>query len=602
MSDKKPEGNPEGSTNSVRRRSQMFEPKQNIEVQKEKITINKSNDISKKFEEALNLRKMDSMKRKEKFHDYNYEDFADSSIVKDNLSNIEKALENLNKNSKLKELNEKMLAQIYDDKSKRNALSVEEKIHLFDRKINNCEIKEKVILIISLKNPDSKCQYEIEVYDEDKNLIGKSKKTNSITLLNMETYFSFNKNQILTIIIKKYSNNQMIKKTEMKVPLNKILKGADEDNFEQKIKDFDNSESINIGYDSPESKEEEKYIKLHFETEDSNSKYLYYNSNISYAIQKDNQIYFKSANCHDSNIKQSDKIPLKLLKPKFDILFYNNDFVENKFTVSTDELEKGILRTIDFPDISKRIKFFSTQAEETSFIKLRKRGLNLEFSMAIDFTASNGPPKFDDNSLHKIKDGFVNNYEKAIRAFYNIISSYNKNDSYYVYGFGGDVNGEYSACFNLNEENKKIKGIENIVNTYKDALNRIELSAGTFFAPVINKINGIVKEENKKYNYHILLIISDGFFEDMEQIIDAVLESSKLAISIIIIGVGTTVITDMKRLNGEYGKLISSKGEVLEKDIIQYVHYNDYADNIQKLTDDVLKNIPAQISEYYEKK
>ena len=62
------------------------------------------------------------------------------------------------------------------------------------------------------------------------------------------------------------------------------------------------------------------------------------------------------------------------------------------------------------------------------------------------------------------------------------------------------------------------------------------------------------------------------------------------------------VINDMKRLNGEYGKLISSKGEVLEKDIIQYVHYNDYADNIQKLTDDVLRNIPNQISDYYEQK
>ena len=52
---------------------------------------------------------------------------------------------------------------------------------------------------------------------------------------------------------------------------------------------------------------------------------------------------------------------------------------------------------------------FSTKEEKTSFIKLRKKkGLNLEFSIAIDFTASNGPPKFDDNSLHKIKDGFVN--------------------------------------------------------------------------------------------------------------------------------------------------------------------------------------------------
>ena len=597
MSEPKKEGENTANTNSVRRRSKMFEPKQNFEFQKEKITVNKSENISNKYEDALKLRKMLSMKRKGDFKDYNYEDFEGSSIVKDNLSNIEKALANLKKNKNLKELNDKILEQIYDDKSKINALSIEEKIHLFDRKVNNYEIREKILLLLTLKNPDSKCQYEIEVFDEDNNLLAKSDKKNE---LNAEMYFSFNKTQIVTIIIKKFVDNQVIKKTEMKVPLSKILKGSDEEIFEEKIKNFD-QEVINIGYDSPESQEDEKYIKIHFETEDSNNKYMIYQSNISYAIQKDNKIFFKSALCHDSNIKQSDKIPLRLLKPKFDIAFYNNDFEEQKFSVSADELESGVLRTIDFPDISKRIKMFSTQAKQTSFVKLRKKGLNLEFSMAIDFTASNGPPKFDDNSLHKIKDGFVNNYEKAIRAFYNIISSYNKNDSYYVYGFGADVKGEYSACFNLNDDNKKIKGIENIIKTYKDTLNKVDLSAGTFFAPVINKINGIIKDENKKFNYYILLIISDGFFEDMEQIIDAVIESSKLPMSIIIIGVGDVVINDMKRLNGEYGKLISSKGEELKKDIVQYVHYNDYADNIQKLTDDVLKNIPSQISEYYEK-
>lgn len=600
MSDSQKE--PEKGTNSVRRRSRMYEPKQNKEVPKEKITINKSEDISKKFEEALKLKKLDSMNRKGQFNEYNYEDFSGSSTVKDNINNIEKALQNLNKHSKLKELNDKIVEQLYDDNSKRSALSVEEKIHLFDRKINNCEIKEKVLLNLTIKNPDSKCKYDIEVLDEDNNLIAKNDKNNEF---NFEIFFSFYIKQFINIIIKKYEDNQMTKKSEMKIPLSKILKDKDEDNFEEEIKDFENNEIINIGYDVPQNEEDEKYIKIHFETEDSNTKYMIYQSNISYAIQKDNKIFFKSAMCHDSNIKKSDKIPLSLLKPKFDIAFYNNDFEENKFTVSADELENGILRTIDFPDISKRIKMFSTKEEKTSFIKLRKKkGLNLEFSIAIDFTASNGPPKFDDNSLHKIKDGFVNNYEKAIRAFYDIISSYNKNDSYYVYGFGADVNGVFSSCFNIKDDNKKISGIENIINSYKDTLNKVELSAGTFFAPVINKINEIIKEEknNKKNNYHILLIISDGFFEDMEQIVDAILESSKLPLSIIIIGVGMVVINDMKRLNGEYGKLISSKGEVLEKDIIQYVHYNDYADNIQKLTDDVLRNIPNQISDYYEQK
>ncbi len=55
----------------------------------------------------------------------------------------------------------------------------------------------------------------------------------------------------------------------------------------------------------------------------------------------------------------------------------------------------------------------------------------------------------------------------------------------------------------------------------------------------------------------------------------------------------------MKTLNGENGKLISSNGETLNKDIVQYVHFNDYANDLNKLTKAVLKYIPEQISNYF---
>ena len=91
------------------------------------------------------------------------------------------------------------------------------------------------------------------------------------------------------------------------------------------------------------------------------------------------------------------------------------------------------------------------------------------------------------------------------------------------------------------------------------------------------------------YNYHILLIISDGEIFDIDETIDSIIEASKFPISFIIIGIGANVSDDMKILNGEKGKLISSKGEVLNKDIVQYVHFNDYADDLTKLTQAVLK-------------
>ena len=129
-------------------------------------------------------------------------------------------------------------------------------------------------------------------------------------------------------------------------------------------------------------------------------------------------------------------------------------------------------------------------------------------------------------------------------------------------------------------------------------------SATTYFASVIKEFKRRAEQNNNNYdfNYNISLIISDGYLQDINETIDSIIEASILPISFIIIGVGDDVNSDMKILNGENGKLISSKGVVLSKDIIQYVHFNDYANDLTKLAEAVLKYIPGQISDYYKDK
>ena len=108
--------------------------------------------------------------------------------------------------------------------------------------------------------------------------------------------------------------------------------------------------------------------------------------------------------------------------------------------------------------------------------------------------------------------------------------------------------------------------------------NNIVFSGGTFFAPIIKEIKRKL-EINKisGYYYHILLIISDGIIDDIIGTIDSIIEASKYPTSFIIIGIGNDVTSDMRTLNGENGELISSQGEKLNRDIAQYVHFNDYA-------------------------
>ena len=522
-----------------------------------------------------------------------------------------KASENIKKNTKLQTQIDNNLNKIFGEELKEKNLTFEQKYHLFDRKINNCEDKEKLKLNVKIKNPNPECEYESKIYNEEQNLIAQSDKqkgeNEEIILHNnlIVDYIFSKKTSYKYEIIKSMRNLGQIK-SEMDIPLNNILSANENDNYEKKIDNFNDNETINIAFDSNDNtdgvqSDEEKDIQLFFETKNEYE----LSSVISYSIQKDNKIIYKSPFCDSSHIKQTDKIPLSLLMPEFEISFYNKNYEENKEKIVVEELltQKTKNVNIELPDMEKLdIDISIEKSEKISLIKLKKQGLNIDLSIAIDFTGSNGDPEYSD-SLHRIENGFVNNYEKSIRACCDILSVYNKKDEYDVYGFGADVNGEFSNCFNINgAENSKIKGIENIITEYKNTVNKVSFSGGTYFAPVISSINEKIRSNNKNLNYNVLLIISDGYVFDINEIIDSIIKSSKLPLSIVIIGVGSDVTSDMKRLNGEDGKLINSTGECLEKDIVQYVHFNDYNENIEKLTQEVFRFIPQQIKDYFNNK
>ena len=383
----------------------------------------------------------------------------------------------------------------------------------------------------------------------------------------------------------------------MKIPFYKIISNNNL-NYQDIIDNFDDNELINIDLDTP--KENEKLITLNFSTEENG----YNNSDIFFSIQKGDHIFFKSAVCKSSNIKKSDKIKISDLEPEFEISFYNEELEEKTIIIKTADLKNGLIEDLYFSNIDNlKIKIFSEETESNSFLKLLKEGPNLDLSIAIDFTGSNGDPIYE-NSLHYISNGFINNYEKAMRESIKIISMYNKGNKYNVYGFGAQLNGEFKDVFNINgTDDENIIGIENIISKYKETINSVYFAWPTFFAPVIKEITRKVEINYvNNFNYNILLIISDGCIHDNTEMIDNIIEASKFPISFIIIGVGDDVTYDMKRLNGESGKLISSTREVLNKDIVQYVHFNDYADDLNKLTEAVLKYIPDQISNYYKDK
>ena len=95
-------------------------------------------------------------------------------------------------------------------------------------------------------------------------------------------------------------------------------------------------------------------------------------------------------------------------------------------------------------------------------------------------------------------------------------------------------------CFPINfKDDPNIEKIDGVLEEYKKCLEKITLSEPSEFTPVIKHITAIIEEEENienNNNYHILLLLTDGKYNDREKTIDAIVEASKLPMSIIIIG------------------------------------------------------------------
>ncbi|NXG48043.1 CPNE2 protein, partial [Psilopogon haemacephalus] len=85
-------------------------------------------------------------------------------------------------------------------------------------------------------------------------------------------------------------------------------------------------------------------------------------------------------------------------------------------------------------------------------------------------------------------------------------------------------------------------GVEGIVQAYSSCLPHIRFYGPTNFSPIVNHVARFAaqaaQQQEAATQYFILLIITDGVISDMEETRQAVVQASRLPMSIIIVGVG----------------------------------------------------------------
>ena len=320
--------------------------------------------------------------------------------------------------------------------------------------------------------------------------------------------------------------------------------------------------------------------------------------------------------CLYSNILcNNDESPIffELYCPKYNneeyIGYCSFNIKQLKSSLEIDKLEQieiknknnGILGTLEINYSFRKI---------ISFEHYIKNG-QINLDIAIDYTESNGSPD-NPNSLHYKEAKGGNDYEKVIRLFGKIIRNYNYEQLFPVYGFGGipQNSDKVSYCFNINfnDDNPEIETIENIIKYYRESLDKIQFYGPTNFAPVIKKVMSEINDEleNKKEenHYHILLILTDGIITDYTETVNCIIEASKLPISIVIIGIGEADFENFEYLDGDIIPLVNSNGDIIRRDIVQFVKFNYFKeknniDDSTNLAEEEFKEIPRQIEEYY---
>lgn len=180
--------------------------------------------------------------------------------------------------------------------------------------------------------------------------------------------------------------------------------------------------------------------------------------------------------------------------------------------------------------ISKLLIIKCEIMKQATFLSYIKGGCELNFMVAIDFTGSNGDPSEED-SLHYINGSNDNEYESAIKMVGNVIEHYDSDKLFPSYGFGCMYEGEIRHCFPLNGDECKpeVYGMKGIINSYHNIMKEIKFAGPTLFSEILQTAASVAESYEyllPEQKYLILLIITDGVIDDMDETIELLVQIS----------------------------------------------------------------------------
>ena len=488
-------------------------------------------------------------------------------------------------------------------------------------------MEQRVSLIISLKNVETNNSYKVELityFDTQRNASKSAGFTETLSRnqnnneINFEKFFAlpyfFEKQQLLDFRI--YNGEKF---ETLQTSLGSIM-GSRKQTLKKKL-----SDGIEININGKEIKKSNKVITFNVKL---NGDFI--GMGLSYTIiNQGTQTNPSSVKLYDSEILTTKTGSVIFGKCSIPVMFLNpsGNAEENIVSIEINDSKhkkilgkyKGAISKLLIPDNfevslnhNNKASIKCIVVSIVTFISYLRSGMVINLTIGIDFTCSNDDYKRP-SSLHYLFNG-MNDYEKAIRSCGDILAYYDNDQLFPVFGFGfnfldGSENQftekytKFNFPINCNVDNPEINTIDNVLAEYRRFITKIDLDSPTYFAPIINDLNKETAENLQKgqmMNYNILMILTDGVISDLKETIDALVEASYLPISVIIIGIGNENFENMNVLDADENPLYDKQGRKADRDLVQFVPFNDYKNDPQKLAEQVLEEIPRQIVEYYQ--
>merc|ERR1712176_1694380 len=237
------------------------------------------------------------------------------------------------------------------------------------------------------------------------------------------------------------------------------------------------------------------------------------------------------------------------------------------------------------------------QQQNNKFLEYISGGCEINATVAIDFTGSNGDPR-KPGTLHCLHEW--NDHEKAINATLTILEKYDTDKKYPVLGFGAKYGGVVRHLFQCGPT-AEAHGVQGVIAAYKSVFSTgLIMSGPTVFTEVIDTAaNRAVQSNNNamrqgRQAYTVLLILTDGAVSDVNATIAALDRASQTPLSVVIVGVGNADFSQMQFLD-DYANMQPGR-----RDIAQFVSFNKHANNSAALTSETLHEIPQQLTEFFQ--